>query len=230
MLSKQYGPMIPNEKNQIQRRVLIVDDQNIFATGLKSLLLTIDGITVSSIIKSGNCVLSALKKFKPDVLLLDIDLPGKSGLELLPTIRKKHPSLIIAIMTMHMQRDLISKSRTGGANAFLNKDASSIELKSVLFSELDDQFYVSKCLLKYLKDSPKRPKQIRLTAREQEVVKCICKGMNNEEISGHLFISYETVKTHRKNIFRKLKLSKACELVTYAYENQIYIGGSSKPS
>ncbi len=215
-------PNYPTENRA--KRVLIVDDQNIFASGLKSLLQAINDVEVVSIIKSGTCVHAALQKFQPDVLLLDLDLPGQNGLQVLKSIRHKFPKLVIAIVTMHTHQKLVRQARDFGANAFLNKDASSIELKSVIFSTPDEPFFTSKCLEHTLEPKPTSNScttKWMLTRRELDVIRLICGGKNNEEISSSLFISIETVKTHRKNIFRKLKLNKASELVRYAYDNAL---------
>ncbi len=212
-------------KNPDVRKVMIVDDQNIFANGLRTLLESLGNVKVACVVKSGTCVFQALKKHEPDVLFLDLELPGQSGLDVLPKIRKKFPHLYICMLTMHEELEFTRQAKQLGANAYLTKDASSIELKTVLWGEVTDPFILSKYITlkqQALENEEVILKQsIRFSRREREVIRLIVSGKTNGEISRTLFVSAETVKSHRKNIFRKLHINKSCELVKYAMQHNL---------
>lgn len=217
--------MHPKSLQNSIRKVLIVDDHNVFASGLRSMLNNMEHVTVSCIVKSGHCVLPALAKKQPDVLFLDVELPAFSGLELLPKIRKQFPKLIICMLTMHDKKQIIQQARKGKANAFLNKDASSIELHNVIFSSADDPFYVSKTITQrqaaIVVEKHRFHAPVRFSKRELQIIGFMVKGKSNTQMSKLLFVSPETIKSHRKNIFCKLKIHSSAELVKYAVENQM---------
>lgn len=206
--------------------IVIVEDQNLFARGFRKILESIEYVEVIYTMESGKGIKEQLEFLKPDVLFLDLNLPGKNGLEILKSIRGAFPNMIIAILTMYEDQLLINKVRENNANAYLSKDASIEELKKVIYASPDDPFYVSKSIhdtkvenAEILADPFKDFAQI--TNRETEIIALIAKGKSTDQISEFLYISPETVKTHRKNIFRKLKLNSAPELVKFAYENNL---------
>lgn len=208
------------------REVVIIDDQFLFAEGLKKILETIPSVRVSAIIDDGNDTMRYLSILKPDVIFLDLNLPGMNGIEILEQVRSQYPSICIAILTMYEDQLLVKKARNLGANAYLSKNANITELKKAIFSTASDPFFVSseitddQSALQLSKEDSFKSLGI-ITDREKEIIKLIASGKNSNEISEVLYISRETVKTHRKNIFRKLGLKNTAELFKFVYENSL---------
>ncbi len=209
----------------MQRKIIIIDDQNLFATGLKSLLEEIHNVIVTKIIPDGNDVVFKLNADEPHVLLLDLNLPHKNGLEILEEIRPIFPNLIIAILTMYSDENLAMMTKKLGANAYLNKDADLKELKHVIFDLKKEDFYLGngiKTPINFdLLIDDKFSQINQLTTREKEIIRLIAEGKSSSDIAESLFISPATVQTHRKNIFYKLKINKVSELIKYAYQNNL---------
>ncbi|MCU4164628.1 response regulator [Carboxylicivirga caseinilyticus] len=212
--------------NDSDKKVVIVDDQNLFAEGIAKIVNGLDKVKVIATIDSGENITYQLSILQPDVLFLDLNLPKKNGLEILKEIRGKFPDLIIAILTMYEDAYLIKKIREHKANAFLSKSASIDEIQQVIFSGKEDPFYISKNINEATNSSFELVEDpfsvsVQITQREKEIIRLIVDGKSTEEISDILIISSETVKSHRKNIFRKLNLSKVTELIKYAYEYKL---------
>lgn len=207
------------------KSIVIVDDQNLFATGLKQILSALPLVGDVIVLENGNRIKEKLNMCQPDVLFLDLNLPGKNGLDILRDIRSSFSSMVIAILTMYEDQALVKKVKDLKANAYLSKDASIEELSKTISSSVDSPFFVSTSLNfsgvenPLITDSFKEIAQ--LTTREKEVINYLVKGYSSDQISSALFISKETVKTHRKNIFRKLGLNKLQELIKFAYENNM---------
>jgi len=207
------------------RNVMIADDQNLFVNGLKQLIEGNGDVKISSIITKGSEVLRALEIMKPDVLLLDLNMPEKTGFEVLEIIRDKFPDLIIAILSTYDENAFIEKAQNLGANAYLSKDASVSELRKVIFNTHNLEFYLSK-EINFIKRKDKLSidnfhHSVLITNREKEILKLIAKGWTSKKIAKVINISVYTVQTHRKNLFKKLDVTSISELLKYAYEKKI---------
>lgn len=211
--------------NHLKRNIIIADDQSLFSEGIKRLLEQKKDIQVVAIVGRGKEVQAAISKFKPDALLLDLNMPDINGFEVLEEIRNLFPKLIIGILSTYENITFIEKAKKLKANAYLSKDAKIEELRDVIFHNFTSDFFLgSKLQLK----ANKKKKEfdnfkdvIRITDREKQVLKLIAKGFTSEKIANKLFISLFTVKSHRKNLFRKLKVTNASELLTVAYGTNI---------
>lgn len=206
-------------------KIIIIDDQKLFANGLKSILDEIPDVEVINVYPDGIHVNSKLRFDNPDIIFLDLNLPGKNGLEILQEVREEFPELTIAILTMYSDEGLAKLARKYGANAYLSKDAGIEELKNVIFNNKKYEFYLGKNISTEQSINVIKPDKfseiIQLSSREKEIIMHIAEGKSSNEIGEELFISPATVQTHRKNIFNKLKISKVSELVKFAYENNI---------
>jgi len=207
------------------KNIIIADDQNLFAEGIKQLLEQKGDIKVDAIIENGADVLKAVDNYKPDALLLDLNMPGKNGFEILEDIRKTLPELIIGILSTYDNQSLVEKAQKLKANAYLSKDATIEELRQLIFCNYDSCFFLSSEL--QLRAEKKNSifdnfsDTMMITNREKQIIKFIAKGLSSEKIASELFISPFTVKTHRKNLFKKLKVNSVTELLKIAYENNI---------
>ena len=208
-----------------KRNILIVDDQKLFAEGLKSIIEQLRDVVVTGILPNGNNIEAVLFNHNTDVLILDLNLPGKTGIEILCDIRSKYPNLIIVILTMYSDETLAKLTKKKGANAYLSKDASLNELEHVIFNLRIHDFYLGKQIkiekrIKTIKED-KFNKFALVTTREKEIIKLLAGGKSSIEVGKILHISPSTVHTHRKNIFNKLKINKISELIKHAYEHNI---------
>jgi len=208
-----------------QRNILIVDDQLLFAKGLQSLIEELPEAKVCEILTNGRNIEAVLFSKNIDVLLLDLNLPGKTGVEILSEIRDKYPNLIIVILTMYSDEELAKLTKKKGANAYLSKDASIKELEHAIFNIKSHDFYLGKHIninknINMIKED-KFDKFALITSREKEIIKLIASGKTGVEIADELYISTSTVHTHRKNIFRKLEINKVSELINKAHEYKV---------
>lgn len=207
-------------------KVLIVDDHHLFAEGLKSLFKPEDGIEVVAHTQNGNLVPSILEETEIDVILMDIDMPILDGIATIDLLMKKGFDKPILMLTMHQSIQKIRSSLQSGAQGYIIKDASKVELvdaikttsqrKNYFHSKINDQVF------DYFRGKNKsKPEVDELSNREKEVVKCLANGMNSKAISEALFISEHTVKTHRRNIMHKLNVKTSAELIRLTIEKKI---------
>jgi len=204
-------------------RIVLADDHVIFRQGMKRLIQEEPGLEVVGEAKDGAELLEQLNDLKPDLVILDISMPDTGGIEAAREIRKHHPNLKVLILTMHKKKEYLYHTISAGAQGYLVKEDSDIELFSAIETIRKGDVYVTHLLTGELaedlssifKVDGKRSME-SLTTREKEVLKLIAEGKLNKEIADLLFISIRTVENHRANILRKLKLKKTADLVRYA--------------
>ncbi len=166
-----------------------------------------------------------LAELKPDIVLLDLNLGKTDGFSILQAIRKKNTEVKVLIFTMYDSEFLIDKARQLKANGFLLKNTMNGELIEALNGVFKKDFYLHDTLLARKSENDlvrdEFIERMRLTKRETEIIRMIAMGRQNEEIADTLFLSFYTVKTHRKNLMKKLKLNNAADLVRFAFENKL---------
>jgi DNA-binding NarL/FixJ family response regulator len=196
-------------------RLLIAEDHEMFSQGLRAMLG--DTCRILATVADGRNVVPAVLRHEPDVLLLDLSLPHRTGLDILGELRTAAPAVRVVIVTMHVDAVLVDAALRIGAAAFVPKDAEVEELRTAIDEVLQGRRYVS----------PRLPRQTwgegtdrmgftELTARQQEIVGMVGRGMTTEDIAVALGISEYTVHFHRKNIRRKLGLESDFEMLRYA--------------
>ncbi|MEA2042347.1 MAG: response regulator transcription factor [Bacteroidota bacterium] len=207
-----------------KRKVILVDDQNLFPGGLKQMLEKEGDIQIINIIKRANDVLFELRHQLPDVLMLDLNMPDKNGFEVLKEVRAEFPDLTIAVLSTHDKKLFVKKARLLKATGYFSKDATIQELREFILEEQHNKFVMSKGLEREANtvrsDFDNFVRIMELTERETEIVKLIAKGDETKEIAEELFLSIWTVKTHRKNIYKKLNIKNQSELLKIVYENK----------
>ncbi len=193
-------------------RVIITDDHPLIINGIKEILEKDTGFEIMATFTDGNSLLQSTSLPDADVLLLDLNMPGKDGLQVLDQINAMNLKLKILVLTSYFSKQLSEQCLANGANGYLLKSENLdrlaenimavIEGKTIFpdFSEnaeeeANDFTYLDEFLKKY-----------NLTKREAEVIQMVCKGYNSNEIAEKLFLSSFTVQTHRRNIFRKLNI------------------------
>ncbi len=205
------------------KHIVIVEDQKLFVSGMLELIKKLDGVEVVAVTDNHEGLEKILAAQKIDILLLDLNLVGKTGFEILKSIRKDYPDLYIAILTMYDSPNVVEKTKKLGANAFLTKNTSTDELQEVFLSA-GNKFYTSKSLAEKKVnfdaiENDNFPQKAKLTPRELEIIKLYAQGKNKFEIADILCISPKTVETHKNNIFKKLGLHSIADLVRFAHEN-----------
>lgn len=210
-------------------KIILADDHRMLRDGLKALLSESDFIQIIDEASSGMELLEILKTKQPDVIMMDITMPGMSGIEATQQITKLYPDLKILILSMHTNEEFVINSFKAGAKAYLPKDSSKEELLDAITVLYNGGEYYSKLisdnfLKNYIKNSRVDQNLIEneeLTQREIEVLKLAAKGLCNKEIAEKLFISSKTVDVHKNHIMQKLKLKNTVEMVLYAVKNGI---------
>lgn len=203
-----------------KKRIIIVEDHIIYWQGLINTLK--ESFEIVRVFNDGNSVIQFLIKNTEiaDVLLLDINLPKKSGLDVLRALKQNNINILSVVLTMHNDKYLAQKAKGLGANAFCNKIISNIELTKVLSSVTADKF-----ITRHIDDFNNSNIKISdgnnvvFTKREKEVISLLVEGKKVKEVSNLLNLSTNTVNTHKKNIYKKANVSSNVELVNFFYEN-----------
>ena len=209
-----------------KKTILIVDDHPLVREGLKSILKPAAEYEVVGQAGNARDAFEMVKKLKPNLVLLDLSLPDKSGLELSREIRNISLSTRILIVSMHSQVDYIVKAFQAGATGYMTKESATERLLKGIEHVLNGEYFmdgaVSHAVVTKLMQTPEKEMKITdagyetLTSREQEVMVLLAEGNSAKEAAAKLFISPKTVENHRTNIMNKLGLHSTLELVRYA--------------
>lgn len=207
-------------------RILIADDHQMFIDGLKSMLDEVEGIEVVGEAMNGFEVLEVCKHQEVDVVIMDISMPGMDGIEATRALYKKDPSIKVLGLSMFNERNFISDMLKAGAMGYILKNTGKEDLLSAINTLQAGENYlgeeVSRTLLNsFLKNTPRAQPMEKLSEREHEVLECIAAGLTTHEIADKLFISKNTVESHRKNLLYKLNARNTAELVNNAYKRRI---------
>ncbi|WP_295796671.1 response regulator transcription factor [Mucilaginibacter sp.] len=198
--------------------VIIADDHTLFINGLCSLLQNEPDIHIMEIAINGREVLSLLHNHTPNLLLLDINMPGLNGFEVLKQVKAIYPKIKVIMLSTYNEEHLIEKAKAGGANGYLFKNAEKNELLQVMRLVAQGQScfpYKQPVKNTGFDDDDEFLKQFQLTKRELELLQFIKQNYTNQQMADHLHLSIYTVETHRKNIMQKLNLKNPVELTKF---------------
>jgi len=204
-------------------RILIADDHKILREGLKSLLEKQPDFTIVAEAEDGLNAFDGVKKYKPDIAILDIGMPGLNGVEVTRRIRSEIAETKVIALSMHADRRFVMGVLEAGANGYLLKDSAFAELVTAVTAVATGKMYLSpsiaetvvKSSLEKL-DRGQRGSSVLLSGREREVLQMIAEGKSTKEIAFKLFVSTKTVETHRKQIMDKLNIRTIAGLTKYA--------------
>ena len=207
-------------------KIMIVDDFALIRDGLKNLLELDGSMKVISEAQDGIDCLNKLNEKLPDILLLDINMPNKNGLEVLQEIRSKEIPIKVMILTMHNEIDYLLRAIEIGADGYASKNIKFEELKEAIDLIIHGESFIQKELLPLLnskieKKNEELDKIKSLTKRELEVLKNIAFGNSNREIATSLKISERTVKNHIFNIFKKIAVTDRTQAAVFAIRNDL---------
>jgi DNA-binding NarL/FixJ family response regulator len=209
-----------------KKRILIIDDHPLFREGLKSLISRNTMFEVVGEAGNGRKGLRMAKQLKPDLVVMDISLPDKSGIDLTRDIRSHLSETRVIIVSMHSKIDHITEAFQAGASGYVVKESAAERLTQGLEAVSRGEYYLDSSLshkvVKKLMEFPEKEAKITdssyeaLTHREQQIMRLLAEGISTKEIAERLFISPKTVENHRTNIMSKLELHSAMELIRYA--------------
>lgn len=210
----------------MKTKVMIADDHSLIREGIKQLLEFDGSIEVIAEASNGVDCLEKLETIIPDVLLLDINMPEKNGLEVLDEIKKNSYDVKVLILTVHNELEYLLKAIDIGVDGYILKDSESAELKKAIHSVLSGENYIQASLIPALNNrlanrDIDKDKIDSLTSRELEVLIQVANGMFNKEIATSLNISERTVKNHISNIFKKIDVSDRTQAAVFAIKNNI---------
>ncbi len=210
-------------------RIVLIDDHHLVRAGLKALIDCMDNYEVVAEGSDGSEALPLLETFKPDILITDLAMAKVSGLEALPDITTRFPTVDVVVLSMHASPDIVLKSLKAGASAYLLKDAAEVELELALKSVIAGYQYLSPRVSKdvfnamlqpsddYVEPATRNP----LTQRQTEILRLIALGRGTKEIAYQLGLSSKTVDAHRAQIMDRLEIRDIASLVRYAIRNGI---------
>jgi DNA-binding NarL/FixJ family response regulator len=202
-------------------RVLLADDHTIVRKGLRSLLDDEPDVRVIGEAKDGREAVAEAERLLPDIILMDITMPGLNGLEATRQVKERLPGVKVLVLTMHANDEYIFHILQSGASGYVLKQAAPAELVSAIEAVDRGDSYLSPGVARKVIDQYGRRGEVvdsydRLTAREREVLQLIAEGNTNRGIAGMLHISVKTVETHRGNLMEKLDIRTTAELTQYA--------------
>jgi two-component system invasion response regulator UvrY len=205
-------------------RILIADDHPIFRAGLKEVLSKVKDVELIGEADNGQTVLLLTRKQRWDLVLLDVTMPGKDGLEVLQELRRERPKLPVLVLSAHSEDQLALRLLKSGAAGYLTKDKAPDFLLIAIRKVLRGEKYISESLAEKVTldvisgESGSMP---RLSNREYQVMRRIAAGKALKEIAQELFLSVRTVSTYRARVLEKLNLKTNTELIRYALQNKL---------
>ncbi|GAA4892118.1 response regulator transcription factor [Flaviramulus aquimarinus] len=204
------------------KKILICEDHQIVIDGLLSIFKNQPDYKIIGYVVNGDNVLPTVKLNRPDVLLLDLNLPNKNGVDILKDIKLLFPEIKVIILTMYNKESIIKKIKQFHANGFLLKNCSSDDLLNALDAVFkSNTFYTGKGVKTNVTEIDGFLEKIKITRREKEIILELVQGYNVPQIAKKLFISAHTVETHKKNIFKKLDIHNSIDLVKLVNENKL---------
>jgi DNA-binding NarL/FixJ family response regulator len=206
-------------------RILIADDHAIVREGLKEILVRDLGKVVCGEAENAQQVLELVRKQSWDLVILDVSMPGRSGLDVLGDLKKAKPRLPVLILSMHPEDQLGKRALKAGASGYMNKEGAPEELIAAVRKVLAGRLYVSPALAEKLalelSEGRERPLHETLSNREFEVLRMIAMGKTVTEIAAELHLSVSTVSTYRARILQKMNMKTTSELIRYALRNHL---------
>lgn len=210
-------------------KVVIVDDHQIVRDGLKAMLILSKNVKVIGEASNYESLLKVLEKDAPEILILDISMPGKSGIEITRELTESHPSIKILILSANSNEEFIIEAIKAGAKGFLPKDTPRDEFfEAINLIHANEGYFgeklskiIYKSYIQHVKSGSNSQLENSLSEREIEIIKVLADGLSSKEIAETLFISPRTVESHKANILEKLNLKNNIELVKYAIKHGI---------
>jgi DNA-binding NarL/FixJ family response regulator len=203
-------------------RVLLVDDHALVRAGIRALVQKLAGAEVVAEAEDGRQALSLVKDLRPDIVLMDISMPGLNGLEAAARVAKEYPCVKVIMLSAHSHEEYVCQALRAGASGYLLKDASTAELELALTAVARGETYLSPAVSKhvindYMRRVSGEPGSLEmLTPRQREILQLVAEGRTTKEIAHTLHISVKTVETHRMQLMDRLGIHDVAGLVRFA--------------
>ena len=208
-------------KNTNEINIILVDDHKLLRAGLKNIIEQRSNMHIIGEASDGREAIKICSKLLPDVLVIDVAMPGLNGIEAAKQIQKNHPNIKIIGLSMHSSKQFIQGMFKAGAFGYLLKDGDADELIIAITKVMENKKYLSKDInqefLTLLRNGETIEK-VKLSTREKEVLQLIAEGKSSKEIGEILFLSPKTIDVHRNNIMKKIDLHTIPELTKYAIQ------------
>lgn len=215
---------------------MIAEDHAIVRDGLRALLEQDTAVEIIAEAGNGQDAIHLAAKLKPDVLIMDLSMPGTNGTEAIPLIKRRNEGIKIIALTVHNTEEYVRATLDAGADGYVLKEDSHRDLLTAIRNVVDGKTYLSPGICSYVVSGfltkPTRdrikagnhPSWDTLTIREREILKLIAEGKRNKDISDYLCISVKTVEKHRSNLMKKLNVHNVSELTAFAIRNDLMVG------
>ena len=201
-------------------RILLADDHDLVRAGIRSLLQNLPDVDVIAEANDGNEALNLIEQKHPDLVLMDIAMPGLNGLETTRRVAKEFPQVRVIILSMHAIEEYVIQALRAGARGYLLKDSNVAELELAIHAVMRDETYlspaVSKHITEYIRQFSQPSPLEQLTPRQREIMQLLAEGHSTQEIADILHISPKTVATHREQIMERLDIHDLASLVRYS--------------
>lgn len=205
--------------------ILIADDHPIVRAGLKQIISETNDMTVADEASNGQEALDLVRKKEYDLLLLDISMPGRNGLEILKELKSDYPKFPVLILSIYPEEQYAVRAFRAGASGYLTKASAPNELISAIKKIVNGGRYVSESLAEkltyYLDEDTSRPPHDLLTDREYQVMLMLGSGKTVKEVGEELFLSVKTISTYRTHILEKMKMKNNAEVTLYVVKNKL---------
>ena len=206
-------------------RILVADDHTIVREGLKQILADVGDMVVRDEAGNGQEALAKIRESEFDVVLLDISMPGRNGLDILKEIKTEHPKLPVLILSMHAEEQYAVRALRAGASGYMTKASAPDELIGAIRKVSCGRKYVSSSLAEKLAleldIDTKKPPHENLSDREYQVMLMLASGKSVTEIAEELCLSVKTISTYRSRVMEKMNMKKNAELTLYAVQNHL---------
>jgi DNA-binding NarL/FixJ family response regulator len=200
-------------------RVLIADDHRLIAEGIKRSLELSGDFEVVAEAQTGTQVLPLIRRCNPDLVLLDLRMPGMDGLTTLEHIKRDHPSVKVVVLSASTDQQVIQTALSKGANAYVVKSVNPSDLSAALRQVMDGSVFHAAAMP--LAGEPSPATELGLTDREVSILNALARGLSNAAIGRELYVAEQTVKFHLTNIYRKLNAANRTEAVRVAYQRGV---------
>jgi DNA-binding NarL/FixJ family response regulator len=208
-------------------KILIADDHTLLRDGIRSILKSVDHFEIVGEVDNGKDAIHFATTLQPDLIVIDLSMPGTNGAEAIQRIHSRHPEIKILVLTVHSSEEYVHAALKAGASGYLLKDDSSEEFIKALNNILSGKTHLSASICGnvvtgYLSDQINQSNHnssVQLTTREREIIKLIAEGYRNKDVAEYLSISLKTVEKHRSNLMKKLNLHNVSGITSYAIKN-----------
>jgi DNA-binding NarL/FixJ family response regulator len=214
------------DENLKPLRIVIAEDHALVRAGMRALLMQDPGFEIAGEVDNGRDAVRVVGELKPDVVLMDLTMPGMNGMEAILDIKRRYPEIRVLVLTLHKTEEFVLASLRAGADGYILKEATPAELRQAVRTVAGGKTYLSQDMLNKVASAnqrsdgelPKTGVWDTLTQREREVLKLVAEGKSNKAIAEFLFLSAKTVEKHRATLMSKLGMRNAAALTAYAIQ------------